>query len=66
MKTGIISWFNVDKGFGFIKPDDKTKDIFFPYNELKKSILKILRVKQKLVLKSGKIKVTAFTHIISN
>jgi CspA family cold shock protein len=36
MKTGIISWFSVDKGFGFIKPDDKTKDIFFHYNELKK------------------------------
>ena len=66
MKTGIISWFRADKGYGFIKPDDKTKDIFFHYNELKKSILKLLRVKLKLVMKSGKIKVTAFTHIISN
>ncbi|NDA63973.1 MAG: cold shock domain-containing protein [Chitinophagia bacterium] len=36
MKTGIISWFSDDKGFGFIKPDDKSKDIFFHVSELKK------------------------------
>jgi CspA family cold shock protein len=36
MKTGVISWFSDDKGFGFIKPDDKSKDIFFHVSELKK------------------------------
>lgn len=36
MKTGVVSWFNNDKGFGFIKPDDKTEDVFFHVNELKK------------------------------
>jgi len=36
MKTGVISWFDKNKGFGFIKPDDKTKDIFFHANELRK------------------------------
>ena len=36
MKTGVVSWFSNDKGFGFIKPDDKTQDVFFHVNELKK------------------------------
>jgi len=36
MKTGVISWFSDDKGFGFIKPDDKSKDVFFHVSELKK------------------------------
>lgn len=36
MKTGVISWFSGDKGYGFIKPDDKTKDIFFHVSELNK------------------------------
>lgn len=48
MKTGIISWFSNDKGFGFIKPDDKTKDIFFHANELKKINLDTIESKTKV------------------
>lgn len=48
MKTGIISWFNIDKSFGFIKPDDKTKDVFFHTNELKKINLDIIESKTKV------------------
>jgi len=45
-QTGIVKWFNVDKGFGFIAPDDGSKDLFAHFREIQGGGFKTLTENQ--------------------
>lgn len=48
MSMGTVKWFNATKGYGFIQPDDGTKDVFVHISAVEVSGLGSLREGQKL------------------
>ena len=53
MSTGTVKWFNPDKGYGFIEPDDGGKDLFVHHTEVKVEGFATLEEGQKVEFEIG-------------
>ncbi len=48
METGTVKWFNEQKGYGFIQPDNGGKDVFVHISAVERSGLRSLAEGQKI------------------
>ncbi len=48
MTTGTVKWFNDAKGFGFIKPDDGSDDVFARFSAIQMDGFRSLKEGQKV------------------
>ena len=48
MPTGTVKWFNPDKGFGFIQPQDGGKDVFVHITAVQAAGLQSLNENQRV------------------
>ncbi|MEO5374781.1 MAG: cold-shock protein [Alphaproteobacteria bacterium] len=58
MSVGTVKWFNTTKGYGFIQPEDGSKDVFVHISAVERAGLRSLnegqKVKYDLVADRGK------------
>ena len=48
MTTGTVKWFNAQKGFGFIQPDNGGKDAFVHISAVERAGMSTLNEGQKI------------------
>ena len=62
MQNGTVEWFDLDKGYGFIKPEDGSEDIFVHISEVERAGHSTLSndqaIKYELQNKHGKLSAT--------
>ncbi|ACU78251.1 cold-shock protein [Mycoplasma mycoides] len=68
MNTGIVKWFNDEKGFGFITNDSDNKDVFVYFSNINVNGYKTLEQGQKVTyeLNKGIKGLEAFNVSITN
>jgi len=64
MQKGIVRWYNANRGFGFISPENGSKDVYISANVLKEANLDTLKagdsVSYNLLQKENRI---AASHV---
>ena len=65
MNTGTVKWFNAAKGYGFISPDDGSKDAFVHISAVERAGLQGLKEGQRISyeLQRGKNGKTAAANL---
>jgi CspA family cold shock protein len=62
MTTGVVKWFNTDKGYGFIGPDGGERDVFVHITAVQRTGLRALSEGQPLTfdveMRSGRVAAT--------
>ena len=48
MATGTVKWFNPTKGYGFIQPEDGSRDVFVHITAVERAQMDNLREGQKI------------------
>ena len=66
MATGTIKWFNPVKGYGFIRPEDGSKDVFVHISAVERAGLSTLNEGQKVSfeLTAGRNGKMAAEHLV--
>ena len=49
MPVGTVKFFNTQKGFGFIQPDDGSKDVFVHITAVERAVMRSLVEGQKII-----------------
>jgi CspA family cold shock protein len=67
MPVGTVKWFNATKGYGFIQPEDGSRDVFVHISEVQRAGMQGLQDGQKLAYEleqgnQGKVAATRLTN----
>ena len=53
MAEGTVKWFNAEKGFGFIAPEDGSADVFVHYSAIQTNGFRTLEENQRVRFEIG-------------
>lgn len=53
MAKGTVKWFNAEKGFGFIAPEDGSADVFVHFSEIQGNGFRTLEENQLVEFEIG-------------